>query len=169
MISKLKKFFNFKNSDSYETPNTLLIKKPKHIHSNEPSMSALFMADKDEIQYFNFRGITTDARVIDVYDGDTIKILFDFEGEITKERVRLWGINSPELDSKDINVKNRAIQARDYLRSIILEKEIQITFFKRDSFGRMLADIYIDNLYVNDDMVKKGHAVEFLRDKNKFK
>lgn len=92
-------------------------------------------------------------------------------------RVRLAGIDTPELNAKTEEEKNKAIQSRDYLESLISEKEIIVLFEKSDktldginrgNFGRPIAYLFIldDRIlpkvktFVNQDMIAKGYAVK---------
>ena len=45
--------------------------------------------------YFSLEALETDAKVVDVYDGDTIKVIFNFEGKMWKWRFRLLGFDAP--------------------------------------------------------------------------
>ena len=91
-------------------------------------------------------------------------------------RVRLAGIDTPELNAKTEEEKNDAIQSRDYLESLILNKEVIVLFEKSDTtldgihrgaFGRPIAYIFIleDRVlpdvktFVNQDMIDNGKAV----------
>lgn len=55
------------------------------------------------------------GRLVDVYDGDTVKVVLPFGGKLHKFNVRLAGIDTAEMRSKDAAVKERAVRARDRL------------------------------------------------------
>ena len=80
----------------------------------------------------NFDSHLTDAyKVIRVYDGDTITIQTDIVNGTnvgTTVNLRLIGVDTPEINAKTQDEKDRAIKARDYLREMILDKEVVITF-----------------------------------------
>ena len=112
------------------------------------------------------------VEVVDVYDGDTITI--DINDRYV--RIRLAGIDTPELNAKTKAEKNKAKQSRNYLKSLILNEEVIVLFEKSDTtldginrgaFGRPIAYIFIlENkllpdvkTFVNHDMVAKGKAV----------
>ena len=103
------------------------------------------------------------ATVLDVYDGDTITLLIDVGFNIhLKQKCRLYGIDTPELRTKNKKEKELAIKARDYLKELILNKKVKIKTYKDDKYGRMLADIYLDDIYVNMNLIEKGYAVSYL-------
>ena len=71
------------------------------------------------------------AEVLSVYDGDTVTLMID-QGmkHFARVKVRLIGINTPEIRTKDLEEKERGYQAKDYLKSdgfVVLE----LGFFKR--------------------------------------
>ena len=54
-------------------------------------------ANKDNINFFSFDGKKITAKVVDIYDGDTITVVFRDGGRLIKHRVRLIGYDSPEM------------------------------------------------------------------------
>lgn len=119
---------------------------------------------KEEVPLFSLDGIVVQAKVVDCYDGDTITCVFN-PGDISEKKFRwkcrLIGIDTPEIRSRNKDDRERAIVARDYLRSLILDKEITLECSKFDKYGRVLVNVKKDDLDVNKDLVEKGHAVEF--------
>ena len=113
----------------------------------------------DDITPFSFNGITTYAKVCDVYDGDTIKIVFEFKKEMIKYSARIYGIDTPEIRTRDADEKKRGYEARDFLRELILDKVVKVDLLKFDKYGRLLATVYTergDN--VVEIMIKEGHG-----------
>ena len=105
------------------------------------------------------------ANVVDVYDGDTITVDIDLglHAWIRGEKIRFNRINAPELRGAE---RPKGLISRDYLRSLILNKEIIIETIKdtKGKYGRYLGEIWLkvndaDYLNVNDDLVKNGFAV----------
>ena len=94
------------------------------------------------------------AKVIKVYDGDTVKIE---DGR----KVRLLGINAPELHHPDLPVQKYGEKAKRYLEKRVLKKECTFEYNieeETDKYGRLLAYIYVDGELVNAELVKKGYA-----------
>lgn len=83
------------------------------------------------------------ARVINVYDGDTIEVLANvWPGHQINVRVRIRGIDAPEIRSKCAVERSAAIFARDYLRKYIANQPIRLTNIKGGKyFGRVLANV----------------------------
>ncbi len=107
-----------------------------------------------------------DIKVIKVYDGDTItvsaKVLGDPLGPIYyKWSVRFRGIDTPEIKGKTPDEKQAAIIARDALSNKILNKKILLKDVKYDKYGRLLADVYLNNLCLNKWMLDNRYGVEY--------
>ncbi len=92
----------------------------------------------------------TEARVALVIDGDTIEV--EFGGHIY--RVRYIGMNTPETDqpggSECAEVNRQLVEAQ----IVQLEKDVSET----DRYGRLLRYVYIGDLFVNAELVRRGYA-----------
>lgn len=86
------------------------------------------------------------SRVTSVIDGDTIKLE-------TGESVRYIGIDAPESGcfAKESTSKNKELVEGKEVR---LEKDVSET----DKYGRLLRYVYVDNLFINDYLVREGYA-----------
>jgi micrococcal nuclease len=94
---------------------------------------------------------STTVHVIRVIDGDTIVI----EGDI---HVRYIGMDTPEMLSQPELFAIEATQANRTLvegKMIRLEKDISET----DKYGRLLRYVYVDDTFVNAELVRLGYAV----------
>jgi len=100
------------------------------------------------------------ATVVAVYDGDTITVDIGLGlGVFLKgQRIRLNRIDTPEMRGPD---KARGKVSRDYLRSRILGKSvtIQTDKDKTGKFGRLLGEVILDGVNLNDELVRKGLGV----------
>lgn len=118
--------------------------------------------------YFKLNGLNTYGRLVDIHDGDTCKIVLPVMGSYYKFNIRLNGIDTCEISSHHQENKNKALQARNKICSLIQEKWGQIDYsletqkeikeylksitcivyvkcYDFDKYGRLLADIYIDD------------------------
>jgi endonuclease YncB( thermonuclease family) len=104
------------------------------------------------------------VKVIKVYDGDTITVAskLPLEGSpIYRFSVRLAGIDSPEIKGSSSTEKKLAIKSRDALHKLIFGKIIELRNHSKEKYGRLLADVYFDNIHVNKWMLDKKLAVEY--------
>ncbi|MEM5778101.1 MAG: thermonuclease family protein [Candidatus Aenigmatarchaeota archaeon] len=99
------------------------------------------------IIYFIWDYIGNYKQVNFVIDGDTFKTS---DGKI----VRLIGIDAPEIGEPCF------LEAKEKLKEIVngkivrLEKDVK----EKDEYGRLLRYVYIDNLFVNAEMIRLGFA-----------
>lgn len=120
----------------------------------------------DQIPIFSFNGLKCWCKCVGVYDGDTVTVVFDYKGELIKDHIRLWGINTPEIRTRDAAEKEAGLSARDYLREQILDRIIWVEFFGEDKYGRSLGKLFItsdEQECINDQLVKLGYAKEYMR------
>ena len=104
------------------------------------------------------------ALVTDVYDGDTITVEIDvgFDIQFKQQKIRLNRINAPEVKGRS---KKKGIASRDYLRSLILNKEIILQTIKdrKEKYGRYLGEVFLEQkksfININDELVKNGFAL----------
>jgi len=102
--------------------------------------------------------------VIKVYDGDTITIsatISRFSKIYYKFSVRFRGIDTPEMKTKSLDEKAAAIAARDALSNKILNKKILLKDIKYDKYGRLLADVYLNSLCLNNWMLENNYGVAY--------
>ena len=106
----------------------------------------------------------TSGHVIKVYDGDTItiasKMPYD-NSPLFRFSVRLNGIDTPEIKSKNENEKALAKKARECLSQLIMNKNVTLQNVKNEKYGRILADVYFDDLHINKWMIDQQFAVEY--------
>ena len=84
------------------------------------------------------------------YDGDTCTTS-------AGEKVRLACIDTPELRGKRAKpVPAKA--ARDYLRAIVVGRDVGIRRITKDRYGRTVAELFVDGSNVQQQLVAAGHA-----------
>lgn len=105
------------------------------------------------------------GKVIKVYDGDTITIASKVPGlynsPIYKFSVRLDGIDTPEMRTKDEDEKEIAILARDALSEKIMDNEIRLENVKTEKYGRLLCDIYLGQSHLNKWLIDQKYALPY--------
>lgn len=111
----------------------------------------------------------TCGKIVRVYDGDTVTIAarFKVDGEyipkLFRFNVRLRGIDSPELRTKNDIEKKLAIKSRDALKDLIINKMVRLENVDYDKYGRILADmILIENrINIGEWMISNEYAVKY--------
>ncbi len=92
-----------------------------------------------------------------VTDGDTVVI----DGI----KVRLIGIDAPELQHKNTPLECYAMKATEYARTRLLGRKVKYvtggTRDVQDRYGRLLVYLYDDQGFFNEDMITQGYAFAF--------
>ena len=101
-----------------------------------------------------------------VVDGDTVDVVLDLGFDILyKSRVRLYGIDTPESRTRNKDEKARGKMASAFLKEAIEDGEKVVIQTKlkdsRGKFGRVLGDVVVDDININQLMVKCHLAVAY--------
>jgi len=105
-------------------------------------------------------------KVNSVYDGDTFRANLTSGHPIISNniRIRLSGIDTPEIKGKCWREKQLAIKARDHLRKILESGDrIVLKNVKRGKYFRLIADVYVDGKDINKEMIQKKLAYAYLK------
>ena len=101
------------------------------------------------------------ARVVSVYDGDTLKAEIDLGMSITRTcSCRLAGLDTPELRAKTAEEKQSAVLARDRVRELVLDKPVIIqSLEKPDKYGRLLVKVWtLEGSCLNEILLSENLA-----------
>jgi len=101
-----------------------------------------------------------------VVDGDTIDVILNLGFDIMhKCRVRLYGIDTPECRTRDLDEKARGKLAAKFVQDSVDNGElIQIRTKLKDSkgkYGRVLGELIVDGTNINKAMVQKNYCVYY--------
>jgi endonuclease YncB( thermonuclease family) len=143
------------------------------------------------IKKFTLDGMNMWGKVVHVYDGDTVHIVFIINNTYSKFTCRMAHIDSPEMapknitDEKDRNKeKESAIRSRNYLVEQVTDmkitseitkkgvdmvcetskKLIWVKCFEFDKYGRLLVELYQDDTStksINSEMIDNRFAVPY--------
>lgn len=142
----------------------------------------------NDIEYFKLSENLYDAKVVDVYDGDTCTVVIYLFNKLTKFKLRCIGYDSPEMkpplsSENRQDIINNAIKARNYFISkvtnckLLLQihyskdelkevfklntKLIKIKSHGWDKYGRLLGEIFVDNQNINEDMINNNYGYRY--------
>jgi hypothetical protein len=99
--------------------------------------------------------------VVKVYDGDTITVATDLvrpTGTLYRFRVRLRGIDTPEIKGSSDSERAKAVEARDALSAQIMGQTVELRNLGNEKYGRVLADVYFNGSHMNQWMLEQGYA-----------
>lgn len=128
-----------------------------------------YMAEGKDIKWedtIEFTFPITGGRVIKVYDGDTITIASKLPYEASplyRLSVRLNGIDTPEIKGKGVSEeeKTAAKVTRDFVSGLVMNKYIRLENVQSEKYGRILADVYIGDVHLNELLIKERYAVKY--------
>lgn len=118
------------------------------------------MSDKLNLYFYS-------AEVKKVIDGDTLDIVIDLGFDtLRKSRVRLYGVNTPESRTSNIEEKKLGLAAKEFTEQWVSNLggkiKIQTILDKNEKYGRILAMVWDDNgNCLNKDIINMGFAREY--------
>lgn len=139
-------------------------KVPRNISSNTLYHDMDYL---DEIEYKDTTVFTFPikyGKVVKIYDGDTITIaakLPNTDGPIYRFSVRLNGIDTPEVKGKSVAERDLAKQAKGALHELLYGKIVELRNVANEKYGRILADVYLGDVHVNQWMITENFAVSY--------
>lgn len=145
---------------------------------HESIKNKLKSVNAESVPYFTFSGEVVLGKVTEVYDGDTVTVIFFFGGEKPlKYHMRMYGYDSPEMKpllttpDRDMH-KEAACKVKKHLESLILGEIVRLEFTHEEKYGRLMGKIYIlsdPEVCVNDEMIHIGYGKPYLgKTKNPF-
>jgi endonuclease YncB( thermonuclease family) len=108
-------------------------------------------------------GTTVTAKVVSVYDGDTIKVVFPLNNIFYKWNCRLMGVDTPELRTRNAKEKEYGYFVRDRLREKISDKIVILKCEDLDKYGRLLVTVICDedSCNINKWLIDSDYAFAY--------
>ena len=104
------------------------------------------------------------SKVISVYDGDTFRVDINSLPPIVGKNIaiRLNGVDTPEIRGKCQYEKDLALKARDFVRNKLSNaKEIKLTKLQRGKYFRVVADVMIDGVSLEKELLENKLAYKY--------
>jgi endonuclease YncB( thermonuclease family) len=144
----------------------------------------------DDLELFSLNNIKTFGKIVEMYDGDTCKIILNNNGILQKFNCRLLGLDTPEMKpslskpNRDLEILN-AHKCRNRLLQLLTDcqcnidtvmkkpeclklinnnkKIINIKCHEFDKYGRLLVELYGDDSEksANQILVDEGYAKSY--------
>lgn len=132
--------------------------------------------------FFSLDGKETFCKLVDIYDGDTMTCIIPLFNSFYKFQIRLNGIDTAELKSKNLNSKHMAIDAKTRVVELTSNNSFDSTkinfkeylennpiilwikCYKFDKYGRLLADVFLnkdDNISISQILLNEHLAVAY--------
>jgi endonuclease YncB( thermonuclease family) len=140
-------------------------------NANEREPAATTLVSLETLEYKDtqkFIPPISQGKVIKVYDGDTFTIgtylaastisTVASKPEAYRFSVRMRGIDSPEMKTKNAHEREAAIKAQTALSMKIKNRVVELKNVAYDKYGRILADVYLEEEHINQWMLNNKHA-----------
>jgi len=110
------------------------------------------------------------CKLVKVVDGDTVDIDIDlgFGVWLNDQRVRLYGVDTPESRTKDPEEKKYGKAAKQFVINFLDDENLILktkVYDAKGKFGRILGEIWRTTNYadksVNEYLIEKHHAVSY--------
>ena len=110
------------------------------------------------------------CKIVKIIDGDTVDVDIDlgFGGWMHKERIRLYGIDTPESRTRDLDEKKYGLIAKGWIEKFMPVGSMQTLITQKDKsgkFGRILGKFRVNDgsydIILNDWMISNHHAVAY--------
>ena len=105
------------------------------------------------------------CKLLRVIDGDTVDAMIDVGFDIwIKKRIRLYGINTPETRTRNLEEKKAGMAAKKRLEEILETSKGEFLLLSHGvgKYGRCLGVIKIDHENINELLITEGHATYYL-------
>ena len=97
-----------------------------------------------------------------VIDGDTIDSGIKPFTNLPSLKIRIAGIDSPEIHGKCQKEKDLAIEAKKFLEITLKDVDVKFDVFGYDKYGgRILAIPYVMDVSIADEMIRRGLAIPY--------
>ena len=106
----------------------------------------------------------TVSKVINVYDGYTFRVNIDSLTPLVSKKIPiiLNRINTPDIQGKCQYEKDLALKARDFVRNKLDNaKEIKLTKLQRGKYFRVVADVYVDGVSLEQELLENELAYKY--------
>jgi len=110
------------------------------------------------------------CKVVKIVDGDTVDVDIDlgFGVWLKKERIRMFGIDTPESRTRDLDEKKYGLMAKDYITKLLDDEGGIVLKTRKDAegkYGRILGELWrttdFADTSINELMIKNHHAVSY--------
>ena len=105
--------------------------------------------------------------LISVYDGDTFKVNLPCKEKLFCQNilVRVKGIDTPEINTKNSKEKQKALEAKTFTEQILSDGKIILRNCTRDKYFRLLCDVFIkkgkEEINLAEELLSCGLAIQY--------
>lgn len=121
-------------------------------------------------EFMSLKNKTYDAKIVHIYDGDTMHVVFYEYGQYIKWNCRIMGVDTPEIRTRNIEEKQLGLKVRDILIDQLLNKIVKIHTDDFDKYGRLLIDVEMpldpqvenqDSIMLSEWLISNNYAYPY--------
>ena len=104
------------------------------------------------------------CRITKIIDGDTIDVDIDlgFDQWFCNQRIRLYGIDTPESRTRDLEEKKYGLKAKEFVEDFMpVGSSAIIKTAEKGKYGRYLGDFRVGNKRLCEELLKSHNAVPY--------
>ncbi len=106
------------------------------------------------------------AKVVYIYDGDTMHVVFKEFGKYFRWNCRIMNVDTPELRTKNEKEKELGYKVRDILREKFQDKIVIVETYDFDKYGRLLIDVLFKDdsgrlIKLSDWLINNKYAYQY--------
>jgi micrococcal nuclease len=107
------------------------------------------------------------CKVVRIIDGDTVDVDIDlgFDVWLTKQRIRLFGVDTPESRTRDMVEKKFGILAKNFVKGRLPVASMQVLRTRLDDsrgkFGRILGEFVMEDTTLNQLLIVTNNGVPY--------
>ena len=107
------------------------------------------------------------CKIVRIIDGDTVDVDIDlgFDVCLVKQRIRLFGVDTPESRTRDAEEKKFGILAKNFVKGRLPVGSMQILRTRMDDsrgkFGRILGEFVLEETTLNQLLIVTNNGVPY--------
>ena len=107
------------------------------------------------------------CKIVRIIDGDTVDVDIDlgFDVWLTKQRIRLFGVDTPESRTRDMVEKKFGIMAKNFVKGRLPVASMQVLRTRLDDsrgkFGRILGEFVMEDTTLNQLLIITNNGVPY--------
>ena len=113
------------------------------VENKNEELEILNSKTKENTEYMTLENNEYQAKIVYIYDGDTMHVVFKEFDNYFRWNCRISGVDTPELRTKNEREKEMGYKVRDELRKLFMNKIVKIKCGEFDKYGRLLIDVYV--------------------------
>lgn len=142
---------------------------PEVMSQTDNIMTELESMTKQNTELMSLKGNIYNAKIVYIYDGDTMHVVFKEFDKFYRWNCRIMGVDTPELRTKNTKEKEMGYKVRDALIESFMNKIVKIKCDDFDKYGRLLIDVFVPNdveendgsLMLSQWLIKNKYAYEY--------